>query len=365
MKVLHIFHNYGAFIKNQIIEENRLGICSKGIYYSLNKSNIASADTSIISVIKGDSRLKGNFTLQYRLNSIWSQLKVAIEKEKPDIIHAHISSVDGQLALRIKREYGIPYVTAIRNTDINNSYIKNRKNRNRVIEVWKEASKIYLLCGSYIERLKMILSSESLEVIYPKIRLTANGVDSFWINAAKVSKSNNIECINIVTAGDICMNKGQLYTSLAIKRLIKKGYNIKYTIIGKNKNMVLFKFLSRFSFVDIMPFAPKEELCKIYDLATIFVLVSKYETFGIVYPEAMSRGVPIVYNCNEGFGGRYPEGVVGYSVQYGDISGLQQCIINAIQKHDEISNSCVNEISKYSWETIGLEYISDYKDIAM
>lgn len=363
MRILHIFHNYGAFIKNQIIEENRLGIYSKGIYYSLNKSNITSADPNLIEIVKGNSRLKGNFTLQYRLKSIWNQICDAVDSEKPDLVYAHISSVDGQLALLIKKKYGIPYVTAIRNTDINNSYVKSDKNRKKIIGVLTEASYIYVLCGAYIEKLKCLLPSDVYKLISSKIKVTANGIDAFWLEDLASPKIYTDDQINIVTAGDICRNKGQLYTAKAIKQMIKEGYNIKYTIIGKNKNRFVFNYLSKMPFVQILPFAQKEELCKIYDSATVFVLVSKHETFGIVYPEAMSRGVPIIYNCSEGFGGRYPDGVVGYSVQYGDIYGLQNCIKKVLQEYSKLSNCCISEIKNYSWKNITLDYISDYEKI--
>ena len=37
---------------------------------------------------------------------------------------------------------------------------------------------------------------------------------------------------------------------------------------------------------------------------------SKYETFGLVYPEAMSRGIPIVYTKNQGFDKYFEDGEI-------------------------------------------------------
>lgn len=38
---------------------------------------------------------------------------------------------------------------------------------------------------------------------------------------------------------------------------------------------------------------------------------SHKETFGLVYAEAMSQGLPIIYTKNQGFDGQFPDGYVG------------------------------------------------------
>ena len=62
----------------------------------------------------------------------------------------------------------------------------------------------------------------------------------------------------------------------------------------------------------------KDELLKEYRLNDIFVMPSKTETFGLVYAEAMSQGMPIIYTKNQGFDGQFCEGYVGYHVKYND-----------------------------------------------
>ena len=41
---------------------------------------------------------------------------------------------------------------------------------------------------------------------------------------------------------------------------------------------------------------------------------SRYETFGLVYGEAMSQGLPIIYSKGQGVDGYFKEGTVGYGV---------------------------------------------------
>jgi glycosyltransferase involved in cell wall biosynthesis len=60
---------------------------------------------------------------------------------------------------------------------------------------------------------------------------------------------------------------------------------------------------------------PKEKLLNNYRNSDIFIMPSYNETFGLVYIEAMSQGLPIIYTQNEGVDGYFKEGSVGYSVK--------------------------------------------------
>lgn len=62
---------------------------------------------------------------------------------------------------------------------------------------------------------------------------------------------------------------------------------------------------------DIMTFheqlKDKDILKEYYNNAVIFTMPSSYETFGLVYVEAMLQGLPILYTHNEGIDGFYDE----------------------------------------------------------
>ena len=65
-----------------------------------------------------------------------------ITLDKFDIIHAPSLFSDGGLALKAHKEYGIPYVVAVRNTDINTfmKYLKHTYHTGR--EIALKAKKI-------------------------------------------------------------------------------------------------------------------------------------------------------------------------------------------------------------------------------
>ena len=59
----------------------------------------------------------------------------------------------------------------------------------------------------------------------------------------------------------------------------------------------------------------KEELIKLYRDSHIFTMPSITESFGLVYAEAMTQALPVVYTKGQGFDGQFPDGEVGYSVE--------------------------------------------------
>lgn len=364
MRILHIFYNYGSFILNQIREENKAGLESSGIHYLLSRrTTIPQLDDSI-DIINGRSILRGNLFAQYRIKRSEKDVLRLIKLKNPDLIYSHITCLDGQYALAAKKKYGIPYVTAVRNTDIHGEHWNNKSQKKLFINILVEADIIYMLCAAYREKLLDKLPSEYRDIIESKIKITSNGVDEKWLRAEIqkriVSKSGKIR---IITAGDICKNKGQDCVCKAINKLLPEGYDIHYTVVGKNKDNSLYRYLCQFNFIDIREYLPFDQLIPLYSQCDLFIMVSQKETFGIVYPEALSMGLPIIYNKSEGFGGRYKDGFVGYGVDYGDIDQLCNAIKEIMSDYDSISKRCIQESKNYSWQRIVMSYEEDYKRI--
>lgn len=90
---------------------------------------------------------------------------------------------------------------------------------------------------------------------------------------------------------------------------------------------------------------------------------SKFETFGLVYVEAMTQGTPVIYTRGQGFDGFFEEGTVGYSVDGEDILEMKERIFDIINNYSKISENCINFSNLFSEDEINKRYVSVYKDV--
>jgi glycosyltransferase involved in cell wall biosynthesis len=74
-------------------------------------------------------------------------------------------------------------------------------------------------------------------------------------------------------------------------------------------------------------FVPHDELHELYAKASMLVLPSFGEGFGVVAMEAMSHGVPVIATTAGGLGWVIEDDVSGIVVQPGDVQGLRAAII--------------------------------------
>ena len=90
------------------------------------------------------------------------------------------------------------------------------------------------------------------------------------------------------------------------------------------------------------------------------MMPSHTETFGLVYAEAMSQGLPVIYTKGQGFDGQFPEGLVGYHVDDQSAEDVADGILKVINEYGEISTRCIDNVEKFRWMTICKTYQSVY-----
>ena len=100
-----------------------------------------------------------------------------------------------------------------------------------------------------------------------------------------------------------------------------------------------------------------------YRKSDIFIMPSYNETFGLVYLEAMSQGLPIIYTKREGIDGYFKEETVGYSVNPKDINDIAGKIEMIIHNYNRISKNCYNLVDNFSWDKISKIYHDTYTSI--
>lgn len=268
-------------------------------------------------------------------------------------IHAHTLFSDGAVAYRMWKAHGIPYIVSIRNTDINTFYRLKPYLRPYADRILDNASSIICLSPSYKEQILSKVSSKIRREIENKTVIVPNGINRYWFdNICKNRTCSKNSTIRLVAAGQVSKNKNQATVVTACEILISKGYKIEYHIAGKIEDAGYFALFKDKTFVKYHGSLSKEELCALYRQCDIFVLASRYETFGLVYAEAMTQGLPIIYTRGQGFDGQFPDGKVGFAVPCDDIQNIVAKVIAVIERYDELSANAITGCSKFKTEIV-------------
>ena len=89
-------------------------------------------------------------------------------------------------------------------------------------------------------------------------------------------------------------------------------------------------------------------------------MTSKGETFGIVYVEAMTQGLPVIGLSGTGVSGYFRDGEVGCFIDDCDPKEIAQSVRAIIPDYETITVSCVNRAKEFNWESIIDQYIGIY-----
>ena len=88
--------------------------------------------------------------------------------------------------------------------------------------------------------------------------------------------------------------------------------------------------------------------------------ISPAETFGMVYLEAMSQGVPVLYTRGQGFDGQFEEGEVGFSVVCGNVKQQAQMLGEITADYALRSARCIDRAKDYAWPIIAKKWMELY-----
>lgn len=298
-------------------------------------------------------------------NRILNALKKSIELKQFDCIHAFTLFTDGNVAYRIHKETGIPYIVAVRDTDLN-VFLKYKPYlRKRARKILANASAVLFLSKPYKEKLRKKLYPIGSDPIEKKTFIIPNGIDEYWLkNTAVPPKSiDSSKPLKLIFVGKI--NKRKNVTSaIDATNILSRSRQVKLTVIGNVEEQNIYEEITRNKCVEYCGSKSKEQLINYYRKHDIFVMPSHTETFGVVYAEAMTQGLPVVYTKGQGFDQQFDEGVVGYHVSDTNPNDIADAIIKIINDYERISKNCIANSKKFDWSAICAEYNKLYRRLA-
>ncbi len=363
MKVLHINRNYLTSPLHQVMMRHLNNL------EEIDSHVFAPTDSASEAVIKPDENVyvsecfkkRDRLIFDLKQKKIIKAIENAYDLDEFSCIHAYTLFTDGNSAMVLSKKYSIPYIVAVRNTDVNDFFKKLPFMRKRGIEILKHASVICFLSETYRKEVfNKYIPLKLHDYLLKKTCIIPNGIDDFWLKNQFTEKRLIHNPLKLIYAGRIDNNKNIETTLKAMKVLENKGYSSQLTVVGGISDNKLFKRISQNPHLIYKQAVPKEKLIEIYRDNDIFVMPSHTESFGLVYAEALSQGLPVIYTKGQGFDGQFAEGKIGYHVNDLDPSDISEKILNVIKQFERLTNNINGVCEKFSWDDIAKKYYTIY-----
>jgi glycosyltransferase involved in cell wall biosynthesis len=142
----------------------------------------------------------------------------------------------------------------------------------------------------------------------------------------------------------------------AVHGLVTKGYDVSLTFVGAGREgdarLEYLKKLAREldleSRVTFRLNIPNEKMNEIYTAHDLFVLPSRWESYGYSVLEAMANGLPVIASNRNGSSDCIDSGINGYIFESDNLASLTTTIENIIKDHDKLEQmgAASREIAK-------------------
>ena len=292
---------------------------------------------------------------------IYRQLLKSYHPDSFDIIHSHNLFSGGYATYKISKRFHTPYVVSIRNTDIY-TFMRFKFFHKIAYRILSRAGAVVFLSHAYKDFFfNQYIPETERQIFEQKCYIIPNGLEPFWLENKSGPKVWNRTQIRLLSVNTIDRNKNITTTVKTCDILNARGYQVELTVIGTILDDAVFHEITASKYVRYREFMKKEDLLPLYQEHDIFIMPSRRETFGRVYAEAMTQGLPVIYTTGQGFDGYFDDGFVGFSVPYDNPDYIADCIEKILNNYNEISSNCVAASGTFNWDLISNNLQKSYQ----
>ena len=214
-------------------------------------------------------------------------------KMQPDILHAHCCVWAGQAAMALSQQTGIPYVITEHATmfQLHRDQI-SRKNNQYITQAFQRAAKVLCVSSAFREVLSRYKEKQEIQVV-------GNVVDcDFFQQKDTRTEDFTFFCLCYMQTEDQLRKKG-IDILLRAWRAIQKNCPQARLVVGGGGQALqkAVKWCEEYGISDTVTFLgelDRQQTARQMTSCDCFVLPSRYETFGVVYIEAMACGKPVI-----------------------------------------------------------------------
>ncbi len=274
------------------------------------------------------------------------EIEKRVNLKNVQLIHAHTLFTDGSIARKLSRKTGIPYMVTLRYSDMEVIWRYMPHLRPMARAILRDAKHVIFLSEAARKTvLEHWLNEQERKKIEKKTEIIPNGIDPAWLDGTP--RSGVSSPVRVGFAGKYNARKCPLD---ALEAVHKAGCVWRACGAGPLEGR-LREYLQEGDEM-VGRVAGMEAMKAFYANCDVLLVPSKAETFGMVYLEAMSQGVPVLYTRGQGFDGQFPEGEVGFSVPCGDTAAQAEALLKIAEDYKARSRRCVEQAARFAWPLV-------------
>jgi glycosyltransferase involved in cell wall biosynthesis len=314
-------------------------------------------------VVRPILRPRHRLLFRAKIDRVAHDIARHVELEKIDLVHAHFLFSDGAVALRLKREFGVPFVTAVRNTDLN-VFMKYRPDLRGIMrDVVMESSKVVCLTPAYGKRLAESVDGRTRSELEQKIEIIPNGIHPHWFETELTQCPAN-ESLKIICVQDGSRNKN-VRGLVSAASILARTQRVHLTIVGRSPRASELNHDEPRLHIELAGRVDCwNKLAELYRSHHVFAMPSFHESFGLVYIEAMSQGLPIVHSRGEGPSGLFESGSTADEVDPHDPQAIADGILRVFQQAIELRQKCRQGARRFCWPVVADRYSVLYRRLS-
>tara|TARA_B110000879_G_scaffold183837_1_gene242923 strand:- start:1018 stop:2139 length:1122 start_codon:yes stop_codon:yes gene_type:complete len=369
-KIIHICNDYSkqALYKSLFLALSRNNIRQE-IYVPVRSESEVGKNLDANLMITQSHILEPIDRIMFRkkIRKVHNDFIKNIKEFSPrDIIHAHFLYSDGAVALSLKKAFQIKYIVAVRNTDLNYFFKLRPDLYFLMISILKEAEKVIFLNHGYKNRLLNHLPYKERAKLKGKFLVIPNGINDSWLNPVDQNKKFS-KTIKLLYVGDFSKNKNVIFIIKAFIKMQHMGFDVSLRLAGgggSDHNKIMKLISQQSDSCEYIGRVDIPELKKLYGSSDILVVPSKYETFGMVFIEALSQGCKVIYTEGEAISGLINDKSIAVGLTKINTSEIVKSIIKLHESKKGSRKSCINAAQKFSLTRLSREYLKLYKSIS-
>ena len=347
------YYHAPSFIKRRLIKGSLRIIPSKESRKELHyvtDNDISVYRYPLLKMFPGKGYSKG------KLKRVAQRIEEALAKENfvPDLVMGHFANPSTELVANLSSYYH-SRSSIVFHSDCNQNSVK----RYRLLNSVKKINAIGCRSEAEVKQIAPLLNRD--------LFICRSGVPEDAIKKAQKTcnrhdYSNGIKYLyvgGLVTA----KNVDSVIKAFAIARNEKDTL----TIVGdgdeKENLLALVKELGVEDSVKFLGRVSREEVLNIMQESHVFAMVSQYETFGMVYIEAMLQGCLTIASYDGGFDGIIKDGENGFLSEQGNPDKLAEVFrrINnlSVKERNAIAEAAISVGLQYSEKDVADRYLNE------